>query len=303
VSAWRTSRSRLAPSETRGGAREQQARDVGARDQQQEADCRHQPGERSAELIAHRREARGRRLHFDPEVAQERGVFRLREIVTPGPIEQLEFGARLLRGRVRPETAEQLHLQRAGRPLAWPLNHRLVRRGNPHVSLDADLQSEERARRDADDGHRRVVDGDLRAERGGIEVEACFPVRPADDGHRGCRRAEPVVSGPEQPARRGPQAKRRKIVARDELAVGELGVEAVTGQAESRGRGGDEIREDVVAVAEGLVVLPRDLVAASLSVAAQDLDEPPGLAHRKRAQDQGVDQAEDGRVGADAERE
>ena len=161
----------------RCGAREQEARDVRARDQEEQADCRHQTGERSAELIAQRREAGGRRFHLEPEVAQERRVFRLREIVAHWTIEDLQLSERLLDRRVRLEPADHLYLQRAGPALAWWLNDRLVRRGDPHVRLDADLQPEELTRRDSDDGQRRLVDRDRRAERGGIEVEAPLPVQ------------------------------------------------------------------------------------------------------------------------------
>src|SRR5206468_9937207 len=191
--------------------------------------------------------------------AQERRVFCLREVVAHWTIEDLQLGERLLDRRARLEPADHLDLQRAGPALAWWLNHRLVRRGDPRVRLNADLQPEELARRDSDDGHRRLVDRDLRADHGGIEVEALLPVWPADDRHRGRGSAEPIVVRSQQPAGRRPQAERRKVVAGDILAVGDLGVEAVAGEAESRRRGGEEFREDMVAVAEVLVVPPRDL--------------------------------------------
>ena len=76
-----------------------------------------------------------------------------------------------------------------------------------------------------------------------------------------------------------------------------------THNAEVEGRD-DHFREDVIAVAHGLVGVPCKAVEAGLGLVGtvmEDFDEAPWIADRERVEHQAVHHREDGGVGADAE--
>ena len=129
--------------------------------------------------------------------------------------------------------------------------------------------------------------------------------RPADHG---AGRSSPSPADrpvPSMTAAEGrPHAERGEEVARDVLAVDRLRLESFPGYLKAGAGDRQKVRERLVVIAKVLVVPPREGAHARLSgISAQQLDELFRVAHRQRAEHQRVDQAEDRRVGADAERE
>jgi hypothetical protein len=168
------------------------------------------------------------------------------------------------------------------------------------------LHAEKPPRRDTDHGGLHAVDHEPLADDGRISMKPIGPRCPAQDRHRCTRGAERVVLGTEQPADGRRRAEHREVVADNVFAVDRVGVDAVRTEMETGRRHTDQIREHVGLIAKSLVVLPGVRVGrrlARIRVLAEELDEVARIPHWQRAEHQGVDQAEDGGVGADAQSE
>ena len=183
--------------------------------------------------------------------------------------------------------------------------------GHEHLRRRAERRAREVARRHADDGQRLAVDDDRVVEHVRVGAEARLPVRVAEHRHR--RLADRAVVGrAEQPAERGLHAEHREVAARHEhalaaqrlAAVGEVGAEETVRRDAGERRlhplevPEHRVAEHGVAVA-GLVARLR----AGLRAGRREVDQPRGLLHRQRPQEELVEQREDGRVGPDPERQ
>ena len=178
-----------------------------------------------------------------------------------------------------------------------------------------DAVAEEAGRRDADDGDRLGVDPEGATDDGRVGVEVVLPGVVAHDGDHGS--ALDVVGVEKETAGGRLKAEGAKVVAGDELAhdgAGEvLGSIAAgdDGTVDEAGLHGGEVGELGVGVAEATVgiggedgvvgVLKACPVAAAVNVA--EADERFGVGDGQAAEEDGVDEGEDGCVGSDAERE
>ncbi len=217
----------------------------------------------------------------------------LGEVFVPRSIEQPHLRLRALDGYARFEAAHELE-QRL-------LDGGLSLGRYPGVDRVAGLQADEPSRRHADHGGRHVTDRDLLTEGGGRPIPDPAPVRPADNGYRRGSRLR-IARLQESPhGRRQPQ--RLEVLAKDVLTCQRRMAGGLrTWRGESRRS--HQIREHVVPRPHLFVVGQPEAVHRRIGgVEPPELDEPPGVAHGKRPQDQDVNQAEDGGVGANAERE
>ena len=136
------------------------------------------------------------------------------------------------------------------------LNHRLYGHRQPERRIHAELQSEETTRRHADNGGGYTVHDQGLAQYSGIAIEAVLPVRPADHGRCGTRRSELVFGRTNQTPNRRMHTERFEEVRGHEHAIDNLWSERRIGHLETLRRHRHELREDVIPVAEALVVLP-----------------------------------------------
>ena len=134
-------------------------------------------------------------------------------------------------------------------------------------------------------------------------MEPAAPIRPAQHGHRAGFGG--VVFGSNQASDRRFDSEHVEEAAVNILDIDVLPFRGVSAQGCSeldRGRKSDQSRQYVIVVSQVLVDFEVSAVEAWVGrELVEQLDKPPRVAHGKRAQQQGVEQAENGGVGADAE--
>jgi hypothetical protein len=210
VTSCRTIRPRPAPSAARTAssvcrpdAREQQTRDVHARDEQQHADCRHQHEQRCLHLA-------------DDGVADRRRVDRRRPRAL-GEFARKTFGnARHLASELRFRRAVLQPGNHGEEPRATPspdLVRSEVREGNPDIDPAAG-RIRERRRHDADDLERLLVQRDRPAHDRWIRAETARPETVTD--HRHPVAPEHVVGGNQRPSQQRQRAECLEEAVRDE---------------------------------------------------------------------------------------
>ena len=187
---------------TRGGAGEQQVREIRARDQQDRADRREQQEQRRAEASADVRLQRR-----EPRPPARAAVL---PFAVQGARQRVHFGLRRLDAHAGLQPADE-------REGVAPLIVRLVdRERRPDVGARAwreDRAEVERGGHHADHGHRFVVDGDRASDQRAIGVEAALPQAVRDQ-----RRLRAFVEAfllEEQAADRRPHAERLVEAAGD----------------------------------------------------------------------------------------
>jgi hypothetical protein len=155
----------------------------------------------------------------------------------------------------------------------------------------------------ADDGVGAGVERDGRSHDGRVSAEAALPQTMAEERDR-VRAGSGIFFRKERPADSGPDPQNREVVGSDDLtgdALRPLG----SGQVERPALIGRGTFEDLLELPEGLElrVGPDHVIAGRFAVHRgndeRDLHEAVRLAERKRPQERGVDDAEDGRVRAD----
>ena len=174
-------------------------------------------------------------------------------------------------------------------------------RGQRRPELDAaqHLCPFEARRHDADHRERDAVQRDGLTDHGGIGAEAARPQGVADHQH-GVTGGLVLVRRERASARRL-HTQHLKVVASDELSADaeRLGATDHVGtDASPRGQAG-ELR-DVVAEVE-IVGQRQRLIRGRFRHHREHLNQLLRIAHRQRPEENGVDQREDGGVGADAE--
>ena len=239
----------------RGGSRQEQVRNVRAGEQQNQTreDHQEQEGRRvtapqAVEASSAVDEGQRRRLvpassgvpHMLRELLKRRRQRRLRALQTHGWLEAAhDLEPALAR------IVEALEERIAGR--ASFHDERRVQR-HVHIGRQSGIGAEEPARRDADDGERRVVEQDGLAHRGIGTAEPL--VRQRGRHHHNRRRALAVVVGDEQPAGGRDDAETSKVAAGDVFAFRRRRL-VLDGQTEpSRALIREHAREDVIALLE-----------------------------------------------------
>ena len=171
--------------------------------------------------------------------------------------------------------------------------------GGPEVS-GLGGREVEIARENTNDGGWLVVEDDGLSEDVAASGETALPGGVADEGDSGG--GELAVGGAEIAAKDGRDAEGAKEGGGDAGAVG--GLRAIGGsQHEAVGRVDVEGLEDGVAALVIDVVEPGEMKARAEGVGFVKDDEAGGVLIRQRADKRGVDEAEDGDAGGDAEGE
>ncbi len=241
--------------------------------------------------IAYPRQAGTGRFYVHLQLAHQR-IFAVGRPLFDRELEQhRHLGARLFDGNARLQPPEH------GESVFFPTRY-------PDAGANSHARSGVRTRRNADDGLRRIVHPDALAENRRITMQPCSPVGPAHDRHFTVT-ARQDICWTDQASYRGPQPKRWEVIPQhffqdQGLRLGTLGThmrQIVEPRASQR-------RENMVVIAEVLIARPAPVTAAWFTgILLQDLDELLRMLDRERAQHHRVEQAVDGGVGADAERQ
>ena len=276
-------------------ARQQQAGDVRARDQQHETDGAEQHQERGADaaddLVAQR---------LQPDGAPRVGLWKVPRL----PLgECLELGARRREARARLQAGEDLEVVHVplGEQVARHVERRRghdERREHPDARV---LGIVEGSRHDAEDRVRHAVDLDPAADDRRVACQLALPDALADDDQRLCGAA--VGRGRERPAHERRHREDVEVVGRDARGRHALRLASrhrdrrriapVTGHRRQRLALPIDVEE----------VGRREAAVRIRAAAARQPDDRPAVGVGQRPQQNAVDDAEDGRVGADAERE
>jgi hypothetical protein len=288
--------------------REQQVGDVRARDQQHERDDDHDRGERLLITPPQSRVARcgGREGERLLQVCclvllairiGKRGVADLR-------LQRAQRGRRGLErlSRLPSHHDAQPPVRAAIERALAAANQRFGAERNGDVELPADFGTEELRRRDADDGVSHALDGQRLADRIGRAREAPLPEPVADHRDRSVgAAAPPVVVRSKRSAEDRRHAEDVEIRAARPDPVHHFRLAALR-QVEPRRRPGQRSSERLLPVAKRFPqrVRPR---GRRRRVALRHHHQLLRTPDRERPQHQAVEDGEDCRVGADAERE
>ena len=272
--------------------REQQVGDVRAGDQEDEADRARQDRERrphrTRELVAE-----GNDRHRSGRIVG--GV-----LGSEPAADSIEVFAGLGEGDALFQASDRLQVLAAA---AGVRRGRVVAERRPDLGRLVEVRREQRlegGRHHADDLEVLLVHPDLPADDGGVGAEAPPPERVAQDEL--APRVRPVVRRLEAPAERRADAEQVEVVRADPHARDALGLAALRQrrlpEADDRGRlKGARL---VAKVGEGR---KPDVVGVAFGLPVAEEDEPVRRGVGQRLEERRVEDAEDGRVGADADRE
>ena len=180
-------------------ARDQQARDVGARDQQHAGDDAEQQPQRLRQLLPDWRPALRRRQQIDlalqellARVGRRLAECRQQHFLLEDAVEvRLQRRLGLLDGDARLQPAEHVHPAAAPVVDVVPVRRHLRLHHHRHADAwhVADVHAVEAGLRDADDGERLVVDRDRLPDDPRIGAEASCASSRSSAPRPGCRRA------------------------------------------------------------------------------------------------------------------
>ena len=154
----------------------------------------------------------------------------------------------------------------------------------------------------ADDGRRPVAELHRLADDRRVALERRAPE--AMRQHRRARGLRAIIGGVEQPADHGPKAHHAEVRAADDAGaddprLAETDQREVEGREVAEGRDGRDARAQVAQLRDREV----GVLAAPAFRALADVDQPIFVVVDERPQQHAADHAEDGGVGADAERQ
>ena len=285
----------------RGGAGEQQVGDIGAADEEHDADDRHDDHQRIGVGLAKVVGAPGRGDERDAaEVAAlVAGHPDFRHVAVP---QCLEVRPRLLGRRTGCKTPDHAQPPALLRLQTLFDEHH----GQRDVERHADPEPEESGRCDPDDRHPLRADLNVLPEHCRISCEAARPEVVADDGHRAVRTATArhgIVRGRQQPSVGGANTKQVEVGAGGVLAAHALR-HPVDRHLEHPLAECRDPREEPVVIPKQLETgIRRTAAAAGLPAGVVDEEQSLRVVDRQRLDQHGVDQTEDRRVGADPEPE
>ncbi len=303
--AERQAHAQLVPPRRR--AREQQVGDVGARDEQHEADDDHQRGERPLIASAQSGAARCRRVERE-RFLQVVLLVVLAPVLRHGGVAQLwldaaQRGLRRLERLVGAQAAH--HVQPPGRAAIeralLAANEGLGAERDGDVERAADVDAKEPGRRDADDRERHAFDDERPADDVSRAAEAPLPEGVADDRHRTIGAAPaPVIVFRPRAAEDGRDPKHVEVASARPDAVDELGRSALR-EVEPRARPGDGALEELRAIPDGFPdgVRPARPAVGQLAYHHEALR----VLDRQGSQQQAVENREHRRVRADSKRQ
>ena len=183
---------------------------------------------------------------------------------------------------------------------------RLHHERHPHVGRPAHRFPEETGRRHADDRDVLPLDDQARADDRRIAAKSPLPEGVAQHGHSGVA-GRLVVLWSEGPAHQRPHAQHRKKLTGNELHPGLFGPADGPGSADVQAREAvlrrEHAREGIHLVADPLEQRIGEILFLSARCDDVEDDELRGVLDRESREQDRVDEGEDGRVGADAQRE
>ena len=292
---------------TPGAARQEKVGDVGSGDEQDEPDRRRQHEERRPHAGDHFRLQRDETHEGGRERRGRIGAGGRRRLVAPGRRRTFRFCLRHRHTVFQPADGAEHHHEH----LARLLRRNVDRHRRPEHALV--IGKVEGRGQDADDGELAVVERDGLADDVGAAPELARPQLLADDGDLIV--ARPVFVGSEEPSLGGRRAKHREHRRRDRRAakadrLAEAGQRVRTrligGQAVERARALPPVLERAVGD-DGAAAEATGAAAAAAPAHQPSLfghaDQPVRPRVGKRPQEDGIDHAEDGGVGAYAEGE
>src|SRR6185437_1624253 len=307
-----------------GSAGEEHAGEIDDSQQEHEADQREEGEQGLLEAAAQARGAgrAARKLELLGEnVAAIRGIVRSRGLLLHRLKEDgIAGGVGLLERDTGLHAADDLkphHAGDAGRimeAVAAGPSLGLHGDGNPEVGDVADVLAEEARGGDADHGENVTVQMEGAAHHAGIAIEAAIPIAVVHDRNRIGAFADPLARI-EGSAAVGGDAEDLEVVGADELGFGLLGGGGLAGLgpvnlvAAGVALRREQAGEDGVVIAEGKVFGVGEqaagaVVGAEVGALLGGVGEDGqllGVGNRKRSQQGGVNQAEDGGVRAYAE--
>ena len=303
----------------RHGTRQQQVRHIGTRDQEHQPAHAEQNLQAASVLLSHDADT-GASRHDRHDLVRQRlddGRHPVRRVsgVVLNPLMENAGQPRphAVDRCARPQPADDA--QPGGHRLPQDrrvtIDHRLLLQRNPHVRrIAAERFAEKSRRRHTDDGERTAFDVERRSDDRRVTAVSSLPDVMAEHDH-GLRRRR-VVGGVEHAAPERADAKRREVVAGDELGADRprrrVAILASYAQAHAAGlerRHFFELRHLRLQALEQRerdhppAILWPALYAAGVAIA--DAVEACRIADRQRAQHHRVDEREDGRGATDAE--
>ena len=306
-----------------GGARQQQVRDVGARDQENDGRDAEEEQERHAHGVMHPALSSPPvldRQGLGDEAGQGLGAHlrleRRFDVGQDAAVQGRHRGAGLVDGNLRPQAGEQVEpVVPAILEAALVLNRiqpRIHRERHEDPGWHVDRRAAESGRRHAYDGQRLTVDQQHVSEHVARAAQRVLPELVAQDGDR--MAADRLVDlRTEQPPQRRHEAQRREVRAGDLHALDDVEAPPPPGSAEHEAAVRRDVREDRLLplqvaehrVAEHLVAFagPVAEVRAGLRPRRFQVDQALRLDDRQRTQQQLAIEGEDRRVGPDAERQ
>ena len=274
----------------RGTGGEQQIRQVGARNQQHETDRRRQqhqalPGVADGGFVQRQQ----------PHTL---AVVAVRELLLEPGGDGIELGACGGNGRARRQPADAANEVPAA---IWRSGIEPVRDEHVRGPIGVDLDVPIRSGQHADDGRRLCVQQDLGAQHRRTAAEPPLPEAVAQQHHR--RSVRLVVLDADGPAQCRSNSEGREETVRDVHAADAFGVAGRTGDGERpyvamRAHRGERARFALEIEVIARRQVPHFVV---IGVEPDDADQRFGRGVRQGAEQDRLDQAEDGGVDADAE--
>jgi hypothetical protein len=282
-------------------AREQEVRDVGAGDEQHAGHGAAEQPDRSAHAADHLLLQRN-----DAERQPAIGRIEIRELAAQPGGQRIHFLLHLPDGHAGFQPADDVVVLAVARP----------RRGRSHRERDDDVgvggvaegrhhlvAQRKGLGQDADDLIPAAVQLEPASDGAAIAAIAAHPCRVAEN--RACGRRLGVFLGGEQAADFGPCAEHRQQVGRHAQRADPLGLAAAAGEVLVRAVADRHVLEPRPGVLDVEILCGREPVLADPEAGRsipQD-HQAIGVWVRQRMQQQGAGDAEDGRVGADAQGE
>jgi len=275
-------------------ARQLEAGHVRAHDQEHERDR----GQEDAQGAAGRAdEALRERLALELEA---RGVHVAAVLLAVARVDRVELRLRVGERLARPEPRHHREVRRARVDLRGGHEVGLEDPRQPDLGLGNEKGEVEARRQDAHDGDVLPVQPEASSQQLRVAAEAAVPERIGDD--RDVTPARRQLLGLEAAPPRRRRAEQAEEIARDARGRELLGLALASQAGVERVVDGEAVEAPSL-VPDGLVLGERDGHAAGMGVGVElrDGDQPLRVPKGKRPQQDGVDDAEDGGAGPDAE--
>ena len=279
----------------RGVAHQQQAGEIGTRDEQHHGGNQREHVQRLRESRPQGVEPACSARHLDVVEVLPQQLPGAAAVSHEGLEDRVNLCGSLRGAHRRPEASNHLEPPRALIPEQIGVNGDRQR----DVHLPARIEPPELRRRHSDDRVRAIAERDRPADRVGRSAKPPLPVPVADHGDRW---VELLIGGGHQPAEGRSEAQQFEVIARGRLPEYLLD-HAIDVNAQMIGRKGRHPRKRGGLGAETLEAGIRRGAASALRARSRDEQQLLWSIDGKRTKEHGIHEAEDGGVGAEAERQ